>query len=73
MAIRVTENGFNKKTVPEIKAELGGLFKEELGSDIDLSSEGVIGQLIEIVAKREAAIWDGAEACTSYKDRKGAR
>jgi len=61
MAIWVTESGFNKKTLPEIKTELEGLFQEALGNDIDLSSEGVIGQIIGILSKREADLWDGAQ------------
>ena len=57
----VTATGFVKKTLAEIKVELETGFQAVFGTDIDLDSTGPIGQLIGILAKREADLWDGAE------------
>jgi uncharacterized phage protein gp47/JayE len=60
MAIFVTENGFVKKTYPELKTYYETSFQEIFG-DIDLDPLGPFGQLIGLLAKRDADIWDGAE------------
>ena len=60
-AIFVTETGFNKKTLIEIKEELEDAFKLIFGDDIDLDPSGSFGQFIGLLSKREADLWDGAE------------
>lgn len=61
MATFVTSTGFNKKILTDIKSELEKEFKEEFGEDIDIDSNEVFGQIIGILAKREADLWDLAE------------
>lgn len=59
--IFVTSTGFLKKTLPTIISEYQALFQGIWGVDIDLDPQGVVGQEIAMLAKREADIWDGAE------------
>ena len=61
MGTFINENGFIKKTLVEIKAELEAEFKAIFGNDIDLDPTGSFGQLIGLLAKRDADLWDGAE------------
>lgn len=61
MSIFVTATGFIKKTLVEIKSELEASFQEIFGPEIDLDPRGPAGQLIGLMAKREADLWDGAE------------
>lgn len=64
----VTSTGFNKKTLAEIKSELEVAFQAIWGDDIDLDPSGPIGQLIGLMAKREADLWDGAEEIYTSRD-----
>ena len=57
----VTDTGFVKKTLVEIKEELEDDYKTAFGDDIDLDSEGVFGQQIGIQAKTMADAWDALE------------
>lgn len=57
----VTDSGFVKKTLSEIKEELEDEYTTLFGSNIDLDSRGPFGQLIALSAKREADLWDAAE------------
>lgn len=66
--IYVTSTGFNKKTLAEIKTELEDEFKNTFGDDIDLDPSGVIGQIIGLMAKREADLWDGAQEIYTSRD-----
>lgn len=59
--IFVTSGGFLKKTLAELKLEYEALFQAEFGSDIDLDPDGPFGQIIGILSKRDADLWDGAE------------
>lgn len=61
MGTYVTDTGFQKKTLTEIKAEIEADFQGVFGNDIDLSAEGAFGQLIGILSKRDADLWDGME------------
>jgi len=60
MGIFITENGFIKKTFEELKTYYEESFQSIFG-DIDLDPVGPFGQLIGLLSKRDADIWDGAE------------
>jgi len=64
----VDSNGFQKKTLAEIKEELEEDFQEIFGDDIDLDPSGSIGQLIGLLSNREANLWDGAEEIHTSRD-----
>jgi len=66
--IYVTATGFNKKTLAEIISELEIDFKEIFGDDIDVEADQPFGQLIGLLAKREADLWDGAEEIYNSRD-----
>jgi len=68
MSIFVTATGFQKKTLPELKTEYEALFQGVFGSNIDLGAEGSFGQIIGILSKRDADIWDGAEEIYNSRD-----
>lgn len=61
MGIYVTDTGFVKKTLSQIKTELENEFQAVFGNTIDLSSSGGFGQIIGISAKYAAEAWDAAE------------
>ncbi len=53
--------GFSPKTYAVIKAELESSFQSVFGASIDLGAQGPFGQLIGIIAEREAEVWDAAQ------------
>lgn len=59
--IFVTDTGFVKKTLQEIKTELEAEYQGVFGTSIDLDPRSRFGQLIALSAKREADLWDAAE------------
>ena len=68
MGIYVTDNGFQKKTLAELKTEREGVYKSIFGNDIDLSSEGPFGQIIGIESQIEANLWDAMEEIYLSRD-----
>lgn len=60
--------GFTVKTYNEIVTELETSFKGVFGDNIDLSAQGPIGQIISILAEREADVWDAAQEVYSSFD-----
>lgn len=61
MGTYVTDTGFIKKTLSEIKAEIENDIQGTFGNDIDLDSSGAFGQIIGIASKYAAEAWDAAE------------
>ena len=61
MGVFVTSTGFVKKTLAELKTEIENVFKGQFGQDIDLDEDGPFGQIVGILSKRDADLWDGAE------------
>lgn len=55
----VTAAGFVKPTLAEIKTQLEDLFKALGLTDVD--PDAPLGQIIGLLSRREALIWDGAE------------
>jgi uncharacterized phage protein gp47/JayE len=68
MGIFVTANGFVKKTFDELKTEYEEGFKSIFGEEVDLDSVGPVGQLIAMLANRDADLWDGAEEIYNSRD-----
>jgi uncharacterized phage protein gp47/JayE len=68
MGTYVTDGGFQKKTLAEIKNEREELYKSIFGNDIDLNSEGPFGQIIGIESQAEANLWDLAEEIYLSRD-----
>ena len=57
----LTQQGFERKRLPDILEELREAFRDEFGS-INTGPESRFGRLIGIVAEREDSIWQLAEA-----------
>jgi uncharacterized phage protein gp47/JayE len=62
MAYGVTPEGFNKKTLEDIKEEIEASLRAALGDGINLLSTSVFGKIVGIIADRESEIWDVAAA-----------
>lgn len=68
MTAGLSATGFTVKTYNEIVTELETAFKGVFGDNIDLSAQGPIGQIIAILAEREADVWDAAQEVYSSFD-----
>jgi len=64
----VTDEGFQKKTLVEIKEEREALYKNIFGNDIDLNAEGPFGQIIGIESQIESDLWDALEEIYLSRD-----
>lgn len=62
MAFGITAQGFSLKRLEDIKAEIEDSLKTELGPNINLLPEEILGQLNGIFAEREANIWELLQA-----------
>lgn len=61
MAFGVTEEGFVKKRLADIKSEIEDTLRSEIGAQINLLPESVFSQIVGIFAERESLIWDASE------------
>jgi uncharacterized phage protein gp47/JayE len=61
MTFGLLSTGFAPKTYNDIVAELEASLQGVFGASIDLAPQGVFGQLIGILAEREAEAWDAAQ------------
>lgn len=66
----VTDAGFVKPTLAEIKVQLETLFQAVFGLGVDLDPDGPVGQIVGLLARREALIWDGLEEVYTSRDPK---
>ena len=57
----VTENGFVRKPVADVVANLNNKFIAAFGSNFDISPESPDGQYIGIMADEIASCWEQAE------------
>lgn len=62
MAFGLTADGFFIKRLADIKLEIEQRFKDEFGDEIDLRPATPEGTIIGIMAEREAALWELAQA-----------
>ncbi len=61
MAYGVTLQGFKKKRLIDIKAEIEASLKASLSENINLIPQSVLGQIVGIVAERESIEWEVME------------
>lgn len=61
----VSSEGFNQPSLDEIKTELEDAFKAAFGESIDINPQSNFGQLIGILAEREADLWALGQAVWS--------
>src|SRR5262245_27254908 len=64
----LTPTGFVPKTLEIIRGELAAALQSSYGNSIDVGDQSLLGQLIGIVAEREAALWDLAQAVNASQD-----
>lgn len=57
----LTKEGFERKRLPTIKAEIEAALKTQFGADIDLRSESVFGQIVGVLALPISELWEEAE------------
>lgn len=57
----ITQTGFNRKRLPEIKADLEAALRAEFG-DITTGPDSVFGQIIGVFSKSSADLWEALEA-----------
>lgn len=62
MAYGITPQGFVIKDLQTIKTELETDYRAAFGDDLDVSEDSVAGQLIGNQAKKEASLWELAQA-----------
>jgi len=68
MGTYIDATGFHKKTLSTLLSEMQTDFKTEFGNDLDLAPSGTAGQLISIMTKDFADLWDGAEEIYTARD-----
>lgn len=64
----LTSTGFVTKTIAEIRAEIQTTFRSIFGADVALHPQSPNGQVIDIMAEREASLWDALEASYAARD-----
>lgn len=62
MAFGLSNEGFSRKRLSDIKTELEDSFKQRFGNYINLLPQSVFSNLIGVFADREAEVWELAEA-----------
>lgn len=73
MAFGVTDTGFNRKRVEDIREELQEDFKSAFGEDLDVTADSNAGALIDLLTKKFATIWEGLEESYNSRDVNGAQ
>lgn len=61
MSFGITDAGFVRKTLPEIKASLEAAFIEKFGAGTNVSANSINGKVIGIIANELAEVWELAE------------
>lgn len=69
----LTPQGFNRKLLAEIKAEIDADLRATFGPAINLLPESVFGQVVGVFADREDQLWKLAEAVYHSQYRETAR
>lgn len=68
MSIYLTAQGFQKKTLTDVRSELEASYRQVFGVSCDLAPEGVLGQTIAIASKYLADHWEGAQEIYTARD-----
>ena len=61
MTFGVTNEGFIRKRLSDIRLEIEETLRTSLGNQINLLPESVFGQLVGIISERESLIWELSE------------
>lgn len=61
MTFGVTIDGFVTKRLSDVKTEIESALKSVLGNGVNLTAESPLGQIVGILAEREAELWELAE------------
>lgn len=61
MAFGITDAGFEKKRIADIKREIEDILRNTFGNQINLTPQSVFGQLVGIISEREGLIWDAMQ------------
>lgn len=64
----LTEDGLVIKSLPVIRDELGSSVQNIFGNSIDVGDRSTFGQLLGILAEREALLWELLEVVNSSQD-----
>jgi uncharacterized phage protein gp47/JayE len=59
--VGLTKDGFERKRLPQIIEEIENALKAQFGSDIDLRSESVFGQIVGVLSLPISELWEEAE------------
>lgn len=62
MSFGITDYGFNLKRFEDCLSELEAVIRELFGDDVNLDAESVHGQLVNVLALREADLWERMQA-----------
>lgn len=62
MSYGISDAGFVRKTLAEIRQEMVDKAKIEYGETINVQPEGVLGQVIDIMSERLSLLWEQQEA-----------
>lgn len=57
----LTDQGFDRARLADIKEEIEASLRTSLGNAINLNPESVLGQIVGIIAERESLIWQVSE------------
>ena len=68
MPYGLTPTGFVPKTIEIIREEMNTRMREAFGASIDLSDGTIEGQMVGILAEREALLWEQLEVVYSSQD-----
>jgi uncharacterized phage protein gp47/JayE len=64
----LTSTGFVPKTLEVIREEINERMRAAFGASIDLSDGSIEGQIVAILAEREALLWEQMEVVNSSQD-----
>lgn len=64
----LTIDGFQIKTLAEVREEINESLRGRFGPSINLGDESILGQIVGIVAERVALLWELAEVVNSSQD-----
>jgi uncharacterized phage protein gp47/JayE len=68
MSYGLTDQGFIKKTLQVIRADMNAALQSAFGLSINLGDKSIFGQIVGILAATYAALWDQLEAVYASQD-----
>ena len=64
----VTDDGFTRYTLQELKSQIENRLKDSFGNDIDLDERGAFGQLVAFFSKSIDEVWQAAQEIYTSRD-----